>query len=68
MYAETICARFYRNKWADVERDVVVLHQFPRSSRTPSMSPFTTKLETYLRITKIPYQVINLVMIYHSFF
>ena len=48
-----------RKKWASVERDKVVLHQFSRSSTvTPSPSPFVLKLETYLRMAKIPYEVI----------
>lgn len=38
-------------------KDVVVLHQLDRGRFTPSISPFPLKLETYMRITKIPYQV-----------
>jgi hypothetical protein len=38
-------------------RDVVILHQLPRGLRAPSVSPFAVKLETFLRMTKIPYQV-----------
>ena len=37
--------------------DVVILHQIGRAPWAPSMSPFPIKLETYLRMAKIPYQV-----------
>ncbi|XP_005100149.1 failed axon connections homolog isoform X2 [Aplysia californica] len=33
----------------------VILHQFPRGPFAPSVSPFPVKLETYLRLAKIPY-------------
>jgi glutathione S-transferase len=35
------------------------LFQFPRSLGIPNLSPFCCKLETWLRITGIPYQVID---------
>lgn len=38
-------------------QDVVLLHQLPRGRFTPTISPFSLKLETYLRMAKIPYQV-----------
>ncbi len=38
-------------------KDVVTLHQLPRSKFTPSISPFSLKLETYLRMAGIRYQV-----------
>jgi len=34
----------------------VKLHQFPPGKEIPSLSPFCLKLETFLRINKIPYQ------------
>ncbi|OWF53863.1 failed axon connections homolog [Mizuhopecten yessoensis] len=37
-------------------KDVVILHQGSRAPYAPSLSPFAVKLETYLRVAKIPYQ------------
>ena len=34
----------------------VILHQFPPGKNIPSISPFCLKLETFLRINKIPYE------------
>ena len=48
-----------RKKWANVEKDKVILHQLSRGSVTPSPSPFVLKLETYLRMANIPYKVLN---------
>lgn len=48
---------YLRKKWAAVGKDIVALHQLPRSPVTPSPSPFPLKLETYLRMASIPYQV-----------
>jgi hypothetical protein len=39
-------------------KDTVILHQFPRGFKCPSASPFALKLETWLRMAEIPYQVI----------
>ncbi|KAK3772104.1 hypothetical protein RRG08_061188 [Elysia crispata] len=36
--------------------NTVVLYQLPRGPYTPSLTPFAVKLETYLRLAKIPYQ------------
>lgn len=36
---------------------MLTLFQLPRGSGTPNLSPFCTKLETYLRMAQIPYQV-----------
>lgn len=44
-----------RKKWNAAGKDVVVLHQVKRAKFTPSISPFPTKLETYLRLASIPY-------------
>ena len=38
-------------------RDKVTLFGIPRAPYAPSMSPFPLKLETYLRMAKVPYQV-----------
>ena len=38
-------------------KDVVILHQYPNGFRAPSPSPWSLKLETWLRMTKIPFQV-----------
>ena len=35
----------------------IVLHQPPRAWGTPNISPFCAKLETYLRMTEIPYSI-----------
>ncbi|XP_071545191.1 failed axon connections homolog [Panulirus ornatus] len=47
--------RSRRKKWATAGRDVVVLHGFPRERFSPGTSPYVLKLETYLRLAKIPY-------------
>ncbi|XP_041361706.1 failed axon connections homolog [Gigantopelta aegis] len=40
-------------------RDLVILRQIGRGPYAPSMSPFPLKLETYLRMAKIPYQSVH---------
>lgn len=37
-------------------KDTVILHRTDKGPYAPSISPFVMKLETYLRIHKIPYQ------------
>lgn len=37
--------------------NTVILHQIGRGPYAPSMTPFAVKLETFLRMAKIPYQV-----------
>ena len=39
----------------DVQPGTVVVHQLGRGTRAPSLSPFPVKLETFLRLAKIPY-------------
>ncbi|XP_042863715.1 failed axon connections homolog [Penaeus japonicus] len=46
-----------RRRWNGAGKDVVVLHIFSRGYTCPSLSPFVIKLETYLRMADIPYQV-----------
>ncbi|XP_042856701.1 failed axon connections homolog [Penaeus japonicus] len=46
-----------RRKWNEAGKDVVVLHMFQRGLTCPSPSPSILKLETYLRIAEIPYQI-----------
>ncbi|XP_046373448.1 failed axon connections homolog [Haliotis rufescens] len=43
-------------KRKDYPRDKVILHQIGRGPFAPSMTPFAVKLETYLRMARIPYQ------------
>lgn len=38
-------------------KDVVILHQFQPGHSTPSASPYVLKLETWLRMANIKYQV-----------
>jgi len=43
--------------WDRMSKDYVILHQFQRATIIPNLSPFALKLETYLRMTGIPYKV-----------
>lgn len=39
-------------------KDAIILHQFSRPKNgVPSLSPFCLKIETYLRMLDLPYQV-----------
>lgn len=41
-------------------KDAIILHQFSRpKTGAPSLSPFCLKMETYLRMVDLPYQVIQ---------
>jgi len=46
-----------RDAWNSAGEGVVVLHTLPRGRRCPSISTYALKLETYLRMHDIPYQV-----------
>jgi len=52
-------ARQRRQRWAEVGKDVVVLHQFQRCTHAPHLSPFAIKLETWLRMANIKYVIDN---------
>ena len=45
-----------------IDENVVILHQMDRGVFAPSISPFPLKLETYLRMAGIPYQVKHFVL------
>lgn len=44
----------------DWQKDCVYLIQYPRAGALPSISPFCLKLETWLRMTNIPYQATDI--------
>lgn len=46
-----------RNRWNNTPKDVVIVHGFAPSPTLPNISPFIIKVETYLRLAKIPYAV-----------
>jgi hypothetical protein len=39
----------------DEKKQVIILHQFSRTSKAPSPSPFPLKVETFLRMNKLEY-------------
>jgi glutathione S-transferase len=43
------------NKDNKNEKSGIILHQFPRTKSTPNPSPYAMKVETFLRMTKLPY-------------
>jgi len=45
------------NKWKDSPKDVVIVHTTPAGKIVPNCSPFVLKLETYLRMANIKYQI-----------
>ena len=42
----------------DFKKDIVYLVQFPISPTIRTISPFALKLETYLRLKKVPYECV----------
>lgn len=44
-------------KKVNYEKDVVYLYQFPRTSVIPSISPYCLKVETWLRLAGLKYEV-----------
>jgi hypothetical protein len=53
----------------DWQKDIVYLIQFPRIRLLPSVSPYALKMETYLRMANIDYEVYctKLTELYHLF-
>lgn len=54
-----VCFCFVFRKEEEMDsKDAIILHQFSRpKSGVPSLSPFCLKMETYLRMVDLPYQV-----------
>lgn len=49
----------YRKEQELDSKDTIILHQFSRPKNgVPSLSPFCLKMETYLRMVDLPYQVL----------
>ena len=46
-----------RGKWP---RDLVIVHDIGQGPSVPSLSPFPLKLQTFLRMANIPYQVMQI--------
>lgn len=53
----SVCALCRKEQELD-SKDAIILHQFSRPKNgVPSLSPFCLKIETYLRMLDLPYQV-----------
>lgn len=38
---------------------MIILHQFARTWGIPNLSQFCVKVETYLRMVKLPYEIVE---------
>ena len=47
----------YRQCGVDYPRDTVIVHQLAKGKYVPSLGHFVVKLETYLRMANIKYEV-----------
>jgi glutathione S-transferase len=54
-----VVRRMRHRKKTEYPPDVVVLHQVGRGPNAPSFSPFALKMETFLRMTKVPYMNVH---------
>lgn len=52
----------------DFEKNVVYLYQFSRTKNIPSPSPFCLKVETWLRMAGVKYEVWNQVSFFYIFY
>ncbi|XP_067666039.1 failed axon connections homolog [Haliotis asinina] len=57
--ASVVVLRKILFKGKEYPRDIVILHQIGRGPYAPSLTPFAVKLETYLRMARIPYQNVH---------
>ncbi len=46
-----------REKWNGIGKDKLIVHAVPSGKTIANGSPYVLKVLTYLRITKIPYEV-----------
>lgn len=50
------------------EKDIVYLYQFSRTPVVPSLSPYCLKVETWLRLAGLKYEVNTILLFYFSSF
>lgn len=51
---------------ADYEKDIIYLYQFSRTPLLPSLSPYCLKVETWLRLAGLKYEVSPFLFLYFS--